>query len=652
MTLHILSPGSLLRPFLATCLIVISSLLNHTALAQTPFTTQVDEELLRQVFPAASSFSAKAGEPPVFTAYGTSQGSEPPPVLGYVFQTSDLPPEEIGFSAPIEVLVGLDNSATVTAIKVLDYHESFRSSRGDFMGGPVFHGQFRQKPLSDDFRVGRDIDGVSRATITSWATTRGVYNAARRVAAVYLPDSGVTAQADDAERVRTILEPLSWQDMLDTGLIRQLKHDYPDGTQLTLSMTYMGNEVLGEILVGLDAYSTAERAASARFDDGRLFLVGIAGNASDPFRQERLSITQGDTVYPMPRLRTVYAGSANAGKIAEMENGTFAVAMVLDPAMDFSQPFTVYYDPENGQPPASADVEILGVQRNLALGQEVPDPNAQLAADSGSDTNWVRVAGLIAILSLVTLTFWRKSAKLRWVTLSATLVYLGFVTGGFLSVSHITNTINLGPSMILSDTPLLIMVLFTLITTLIWGRIFCSTVCPFGALQDFITRLSPKRWQITVPAHIHDKAIYLKYAFLGLIVVMAIVQGSVSIFQYFEPFGTLFFYSTSLVLWAILIAILLASVVIKRFYCRYVCPLGAALGVLSLISLKRIKRVPQCTACKVCEHSCPTGAIRREAIDFKECVRCDVCEAKLIQRAGVCRHSVESLQLRGVIARG
>ena len=133
---------------------------------------------------------------------------------------------------------------------------------------------------------------------------------------------------------------------------------------------------------------------------------------------------------------------------------------------------------------------------------------------------------------------------------------------------------------------------------------------------------------------------------------MAIVQGSVSIFQYFEPFGTLFFYSTSLVLWAILIAILLASVVIKRFYCRYVCPLGAALGILSLISLKRIKRVPQCTACKVCEHSCPTAAIRRETIDFKECVRCDVCEAKLIQRAGVCRHSVESLQLRGVIVRG
>jgi len=115
-----------------------------------------------------------------------------------------------------------------------------------------------------------------------------------------------------------------------------------------------------------------------------------------------------------------------------------------------------------------------------------------------------------------------------------------------------------------------------------------------------------------------------------------------------EPFGTLFFYSTSVVLWTILLLILLASAVVKRFYCRYVCPLGAALGVLSLISLRRITRVPQCTVCKVCEHACPTAAIRKHKIDFKECVRCDICESKLIEQAGVCRHSVASLTSRGV----
>ena len=630
---------------------LITLLISVAGLAQTPFTRTVDTGLLQQVFPDAATFSPKQGEPPVFIAYGPASGDESAPVLGYVFQTSDLPPEEIGFSSTIDVLVGLDLTATVTAVKVLDYNESFRSSRGDFMGGPVFHSQFRRKPLTDDFRVGRDIDGVSRATITSWATTRGVYNAARRVAGVYLPESGFGSGADTATNVRAHLDPLSWEDMVAGGLVRELDTHYPDGTTLTLSLTYMGEEVLGEILVGAEAYSQAERAASSRFEDGKLFLVGISGDASDPFRQERLSIRQGDTEYPMPRRQTVYAGSANAGKIAGL--GNFSVAMVLDPAMDLSQPFSVFYDPQNGQAPSSVEVQITGVQLDLALGREVTSPGADsLATPVGSDINWLRVAALMLIFWLVLAAFLRKSARLRWIALSVTLVYLGFVSGGFLSVSHITNTINLGPSMIISDIPLLMMVSFTLITTIIWGRVFCSSLCPFGALQDIITRFAPKRWQRNVPSAVHDKALYLKYAFLALIIVMAVVQGSVSIFQYFEPFGTLFFYSSSLLLWTILIAILLASTVVKRFYCRYMCPLGAALGVLSLIGISRIRRVKQCTVCKVCEHACPTGAIRMEKVDFKECVRCDICESKLIQKAGVCKHSVASLEYRGVIVQG
>ena len=83
-----------------------------------------------------------------------------------------------------------------------------------------------------------------------------------------------------------------------------------------------------------------------------------------------------------------------------------------------------------------------------------------------------------------------------------------------------------------------------------------------------------------------------------------------------------------------------------RFYCRYACPLGAALGLTALISPWRIKRVEQCQVCKVCEHACPTGAIRGHEIDFKECVRCDACEIKLIDKAGVCKHSVEDVRSR------
>ena len=70
------------------------------------------------------------------------------------------------------------------------------------------------------------------------------------------------------------------------------------------------------------------------------------------------------------------------------------------------------------------------------------------------------------------------------------------------------------------------------------------------------------------------------------------------------------------------------------------------MGVASFFSIFRIRRVEQCAPCKVCEHACPTGAIRGPEIDFKECVRCNICETKLLTKAGVCRHSMEFVQAR------
>ena len=128
--------------------------------------------------------------------------------------------------------------------------------------------------------------------------------------------------------------------------------------------------------------------------------------------------------------------------------------------------------------------------------------------------------------------------------------------------------------------------------------------------------------------------------------MMALIFSDLSLFQYFEPFGTVFYISRSMVLWAIAAGFLLGAVFIPRFYCRYACPLGASLGVVSLLSPFRIKRVQQCDVCKVCEHACPTGAIRGPAIDFKECVRCDICDYKLIAKAGVCKHDIEAVKVR------
>ena len=647
------------RPAVTACFISIIFGSSPLAVAQPPL--EVDEAMLHEVFRGADSFSAKEGSPPVYKAYSDNPENIEPEVIGYLFETPDWPPEEIGYSGPIDVLVGMDLKGTIVDIKVLYYRESYKSIRGDFINSEYFPDQFKVKNIVDGFRVGRDIDGISRATISSWAVARGVRNAARRVAQTYLSDSDfVSLTSSDALGLR-VLEAKSWEEMIESGLVVEMNIEQPDLTVLKLALAFIGHEGLGELLVGSNDYSRAEREASNRVQNGNMVLVGIDGDSSRPFRQERLAVQQGDETYPIERRRFVYVGSADQGKIADKVR--FAGAMLLDPAIDLHEPFTVLYNTggaigEFGTI-ASAQYRVPPIPLALALGQTIPPEllpaiekdltefeNEGLYASLISDAPWDEVAALLVLFALVMTAFLRKKATIRWTALGCTLVYLGWLDGGFVSVSHITNGIKLGPSLFLNDLPLLLIIVFTLVTTLFWGRIFCSSLCPFGALQDFIAHFLPRHFQRELPQAIHDKAIYIKYGVLVFLVVMALAYSELSLFQYFEPFGTIFYISQSLVLWLILLIFLLASVFVSRFYCRYVCSLGAALGLVALLSPWRIKRVEQCQVCKVCEHACPTGAIRGPDIDFKECVRCDICEAKLVDKSGVCKHSIDEVAAR------
>jgi ferredoxin/Na+-translocating ferredoxin:NAD+ oxidoreductase RnfG subunit len=629
------------------------------ALATLGQSAQISEEQLTVVLPQAERFSTKQGEPPVYIGYASS--AEDAEIVGYAFETTDFEPQEIGYSAPIEVLVGIDLEGELAGIEILFYRESYKSIRGDFLNSERFPNQFAGKSVSEGFRVGRDIDGVSRATISSWAVSRGIRNSAREVASAYLGEAAIFANASFEDQALSLLAPLSWEGLIDDGLVKPWPVSLEDGSQIELTVAFMGNEKLGEMLVGSEDYSRAEREASNRVNAGTLLLIGIAGNASSPFRQENLALQQGEWTYQVERRRFVYVGSAEAGK--SRDKMRFAGAIVLPPEIDITQPFTLFYN--TGEQVDSIDqleqvvYKVPPIALALAQGRQVPaeflpdikDEFADLPVETGlqallNSAPWSEIALLVLLLCVAMTAFLLKNARLRWVALLFTFVYLGFVNGTFLSVSHLTNFIKQGPGLFLNDLPLLILVVFTLVTTVFWGRVFCSSLCPFGALQDILERIVPKRWRRALPQWLHDRVLWLKYVILAGILVTAISFSELSVFQYFEPFGTLFYQSQSFLLWAILFLFVVGSVFVPRFYCRYACPLGASLGVISFAAFWRIKRVPQCEVCKVCENACPTGAIRMQKIDFKECVRCDVCESKLMNQAGVCKHSVESVMSR------
>jgi ferredoxin len=263
-----------------------------------------------------------------------------------------------------------------------------------------------------------------------------------------------------------------------------------------------------------------------------------------------------------------------------------------------------------------------------------------------ASASWIRVGWVVLVIALALLAFLTKNAALRWVSLATTMIVLGWIDGGFLSISHITGLIWVGPSAITSDLPLLIMAGFTVLSVLVWGRVFCGYLCPFGALQDFVDRLLPARLKRPLPKKLHRIALKSKYAVLGIILLPAIAGSHASLYQYFEPFGTVFFVGRNALLWAIAGTILVAAALVPRFYCRYACPLGASLAIASVVSLRRIPRVEQCDYCKVCERHCPTGAIDGPALDFGECVRCNECEIRLIEKSGVCRHDMEEFRPR------
>jgi NosR/NirI family transcriptional regulator, nitrous oxide reductase regulator len=134
---------------------------------------------LKRLFPQATTFSPKGGDPPHFKAFVTDPKSGAQTLVGLAFWTTELDPLERGYDGPIKVLVGMDTKGLLTGVIVTEHHEPY----GDFsVDRPEFAAQFKGKNIRDPFKVGSDIDAVSRATISVTSASRSVRNSARRVA--------------------------------------------------------------------------------------------------------------------------------------------------------------------------------------------------------------------------------------------------------------------------------------------------------------------------------------------------------------------------------------------------------------------------------------------------------------------------------------
>lgn len=312
----------------------------------------LQSDWLFEVMPQATSFSEKSGSPPVIRAFSDPEQEQ---LIGLVFTTPDIPPEEVGFSGTLHLLVGMDLEGVLTGAKVLYYTESYRSFRGNFIEDTGFTRQLTNKSIADAFRLGTDIDTISRATITSWALTRGVRNAARRVAEAYLVNSKFSQTARNEISALETLAELDWSGLMDAGLVRQFSTQLADRASLDIAVAYMGHGRLGDMLIGSRAYSNLERTLGEQAVEGNLLLLGLRGSTAR-LQQKRLALIQNETLFRPDQGSILFAGTGEDGKIAGQ--ASLAVAMVMPDAVDPREAFSLVYGTGIGLDPFASFDEV------------------------------------------------------------------------------------------------------------------------------------------------------------------------------------------------------------------------------------------------------------------------------------------------------
>ena len=279
-----------------------------------------------------------------------------------------------------------------------------------------------------------------------------------------------------------------------------------------------------------------------------------------------------------------------------------------------------------------------------------------LADRQSSEPDWVNVwrsrrvdiaillVGL-AILSAGLITQKRLSASSKWLRilrsayLLFTLGFIGWYAQGQLTIVNVTGAIESlssggDLSFLMNDPMTVILWLFVGVSLLVWGRgTFCGWLCPFGALQELISLLANAigLQQRRLRTALDAKLKWIKYGVLATILVSLFAAPSFAqIAMEIEPFKTAislyFMREWPFVLWAFFCLAL--SVFVYRGYCRYICPLGAALASVNF--LQRWSWIPRrdaCgTPCQSCRHRCEYQAIAvTGAVNYSECFQCLDC---------------------------
>ncbi|MGD8710588.1 MAG: 4Fe-4S binding protein [Ectothiorhodospiraceae bacterium] len=639
----------------------------------------------RQFFPHADRVGDRDGDPPASAVFAGED------LLGYVFETAEVAPIAAYSGKPVNLRMGLDTDGRITGAELLEHHEPIllvgipEQRLRDF--GHSYSGLSAAESVTvgEGAKGSQHVDSITGATVTVTVVNQTILAAARAVGVSRgILEADAYGKGEPATVRTDVYQPADWTALTGNGAIRRLRVSQEQveeafaGTEaarpgrrarhgggnkpfIELYYAYLNAPTIGRNLLGDSQYQwlmgELEKGehAIAVLGGGKYSFKGsgyVRGGIFDrvQVRQGHREFTFRDLDYY--RLSDIFADGAPA--FPEK-----AIFIVRD-----SQPF----DPGS---PWSLELRVRrqtgpldSVFVNFSGDYLIPDayvkrPEQPLISKPGPDAPlwvqiWYRKRFQIAVLAvgLALLTFillfqdWLvRRRRLLPLMRNGFLVYsVAFIGWYALAQLSVVNVFTFTHALMtdfkwetfLVDPLMFILWAFVAVSLLLWGRgVFCGWLCPFGAMQELVNTVA-RRFrvpQIELPFAVHERLWALKYVIL--LALFAISLQSLNAAERYaevEPFKTAvilhFQRDWGYVIYAV--ALLAVSAFNAKFYCRYICPLGAALAVPSRLRLFNwLKRHHQdCgSPCQTCAVDCHVKAIHPDGqINANECHYCLDCQ--------------------------
>lgn len=620
---------------------------------------------------AADSFSERKGRPSYVEAYKTDATGKH--LVGYAFLSTDIVDIPAYSGKPVVTLLGMDTKGIITGIKILRHSEPIllvgipeseltkftRQYVGKFVGDKIEIGKAR----ADEGFVG--LDAISGATVTVIAENQVILRSGREVA----KQVGILKPKPRPQpKLTTIKEKLDWDQLVKEGSVQRLTVkpsevgvDNTGEPFIEMYFGYLNPPTIGTSVLG--DYGYERLMAELKPNEHAIFVIakGQSSFKGSGFVRggiyDRVQVAQEMETYTFRDLDYLNLYSVEAAGAPEYrESGVFIIRNEnFNPAYPWNLVFVANkLDKQtNAKTFVSFDREYWLPGRYMEGGRpqyQHPDPTWLTVWKAKK----VSVAFFVLLLAAVGATFAFREKLVRrsshkektWVSVPKYFFWatsIGFVGYYSMAQPSITHVLTWFHSMLyqwkwelfLSDPIIFVFWWFIIITVFLWGRgVFCGWLCPYGALSELAFRvagkLGLKRYQFALPKPLHDKLRWTKYfVFAGLLAVSFYSMGLAERMAEVEPFKTTFLVGVWNRSWPFVlywVALFVAALFIERPFCKYLCPLGAGLGVPSTFRFFDLRRKKECNTCKACAKGCNAQAIDEKGrIDQRECLLCLDC---------------------------